>query len=652
MPKLHVFIGSSQEAVDRKILTPLVLGLSKHFEVLPWYADTIFPATKYFLESLLRVSENVDNALLIFANDDRVESRGTEQAATRDNVVLEFGLFLSKLGRERVAILMEKGVTPPTDLSGVNSLSFQADNDVVLEHSINKCVDGIIKQWHGQERLPRSENQSDDGGLGVLETLEAAQGRLKLQFQHLSEHRDANGTTAFHFHSQPSCLLAYAGGLSRVQRQFLTTTFLTSGFWVGSDNPLVIDANRRMNERLKAIKGDVRRLVILTQPLDKVAAKYKEDLLHHRRQRDDREVHRLKGQLEDFKRNMLSLADQGCEVRVAYDERELCRSLPPDLGFDSEDSELALYDDFRLDIYNGGKMGRITDAHLYCRGLKHFDAYRLRALEYFEGLWKEAHGAEEYLARMGKAQESAFHRIQYASNWLARYQFGLDRTDEHLKVREFEQVTAFLKKNRRLGKIRRFLDVGTCTGRYLLGLRHAVIPQGEIVGIDDDEECVDFATADAWKTGDQRIKVFRHDFCDTSFPLAPGFDLITCMLGTLSHFGWDIKPDRQDSLQSALQMFAKLIAPDGFLIIGKWSRHACESKKMLAVYNATDVKDLARWTPSTEELTQRLANEGFLVREITRPEERIEVFYCVHEKKPGTKTGRSGARVIQGVKQK
>lgn len=43
----------------------------------------------------------------------------------RQNVILEFGYFVGKLGRDRVACLLKKPVEQPSDMQGIVYLSFQ-----------------------------------------------------------------------------------------------------------------------------------------------------------------------------------------------------------------------------------------------------------------------------------------------------------------------------------------------------------------------------------------------------------------------------------------------------------------------------------------------------------------------------------------------
>jgi predicted nucleotide-binding protein len=60
-------------------------------------------------------------AIILLTADDEGKAKGATQLnpRARQNVVLEFGYFMAKLGRRRVVALHESGVELPSDVSGV-----------------------------------------------------------------------------------------------------------------------------------------------------------------------------------------------------------------------------------------------------------------------------------------------------------------------------------------------------------------------------------------------------------------------------------------------------------------------------------------------------------------------------------------------------
>jgi len=64
---------------------------------------------------------DVSGAICLFTADDfgRAKKDVTDNTRARQNVVLETGYFMGKLGRDHVAILADQGIEMPSDLSGV-----------------------------------------------------------------------------------------------------------------------------------------------------------------------------------------------------------------------------------------------------------------------------------------------------------------------------------------------------------------------------------------------------------------------------------------------------------------------------------------------------------------------------------------------------
>lgn len=69
---------------------------------------------------------SADFTVAVFSADDKVESRGEERVAPRDNTVFELGLFAGAIGRQRSFFAIQKGedMKIPSDLAGITSLRF------------------------------------------------------------------------------------------------------------------------------------------------------------------------------------------------------------------------------------------------------------------------------------------------------------------------------------------------------------------------------------------------------------------------------------------------------------------------------------------------------------------------------------------------
>jgi hypothetical protein len=121
--KPKVFIGSSSEGLE--IAYALQSNLENDGEITVWTQD-VFRPSEFVLESLLKQLDTADVGIFVFSPDDTVVIRGGEHPAVRDNVILEVGLYVGRLGRDRCFIVLPRGSNPrlPSDLLGVTILNF------------------------------------------------------------------------------------------------------------------------------------------------------------------------------------------------------------------------------------------------------------------------------------------------------------------------------------------------------------------------------------------------------------------------------------------------------------------------------------------------------------------------------------------------
>lgn len=221
-------------------------------------------------------------------------------------------------------------------------------------------------------------------------------------------------------------------------------------------------------------------------------------------------------------------------------------------------------------------------------------------------------------------------RIPYGYHRLDRYEADQDRNDAVLKQREACAVGAFLRAQGCWGQLRRVLDVGTCTGRYLRFLSDAVRPGGILVGIDKDDACVAYARAHT-RSGPDRplIEVIHGDVLtyEGPWPGAP-YEVISCMMGTLSHFGILNTEKRPDPLQRALRRMASLLHEKGWLLLGTWSAEACAERRFLSLYDDAETERLVADTPSPCELQARIRAAGLIVVGYVHVDRRIDLWCC------------------------
>lgn len=118
MPKPRVFIGSSIEGLN--VAYAVQQNLLHEAEVTVW-DQGVFELSRTTMESLTKALCDSDFAIFVFSPDDLTRIRELTAPAVRDNVLFEFGLFIGRLGRERVFFLLPTvgELHLPTDLLGV-----------------------------------------------------------------------------------------------------------------------------------------------------------------------------------------------------------------------------------------------------------------------------------------------------------------------------------------------------------------------------------------------------------------------------------------------------------------------------------------------------------------------------------------------------
>jgi SAM-dependent methyltransferase len=634
MEPLTVFIGSSTEARDRGIVPRLAAQLSKTgFQVTTWYDHEGFAPGEYTLDALLSVAKDVDCALLVFSKDDRVEIRGNPQFVPRDNVLLEYGLFTAQLGRRRVAVIQEEGVKLPIDVNGMGVARFASGDDGRRNATLDLAVSELTKSWK-RGNVPPPPDRFADGGLGFVGTMKSTHDRLECLRRRLwgFAKEEATSGEPLDFDPKGYCVSTYAEALDKVTSRFWTTTYLSSGFWT-KKQATVLDANKKMMERLEN-GGEARRLFLAQQRIaDEVDAWREQHVLDRKLGRIDKLRLRLQ-QFEQLKANVAELLRAGCKVRVAYDSGSAFHMLPAEVSFKENDSEIAIYDRFRVDVFEGGSSGTISGVACYTPAMHTFNAYLGRSEAYFSQLWETGTEMSDFLEQIDNALSSASARIDYESNWLAFYEFALGPDDTNLKIVESKRVEEVLRNLGKWGKLQRCLDIGTCTGRYPMMLTAGLAEDGSVLGIDDDPDCVRFAKSNVLQKagGDPRITIRKEDFTANDLHFDERFDLITCMLGTLSHLGRErangINGLYDDRLQRSLERMASLLRDDGCLILGTWSEHACATRQMLGIYRDVERLRLAEWTPNPRELRARLRQAALEIVEEAHPDIRLDFTAC------------------------
>jgi hypothetical protein len=184
--KPRIFLGSSGK--QAKLLEAITRGLEDVADVEPW--TTTFNPGRSTLDRLVELSQEVDFAAFVFAQDDWTTTDASEsgEASPRDNVVFEAGLFGGALGIRRTFILHASGSKLPTDLLGLTSVRYDPAAGSAELQAINEKLrraietEGhrgpIVGLWWQLSQTARTEKEPS--AVSLLHISRERDGSLKL----------------------------------------------------------------------------------------------------------------------------------------------------------------------------------------------------------------------------------------------------------------------------------------------------------------------------------------------------------------------------------------------------------------------------------------------------------------------------------------
>jgi len=129
MSKVSVFVGSSSEGLE--VARAIQAQLSDESTEVELWNEGVFGLGYGTLESLVHALNRFDFAVVAMTPDDSTMVRGIERVTARDNVLIELGLFIGRLGRDRTFLVCRKDADfkVPTDLAGITFATFSKPND-------------------------------------------------------------------------------------------------------------------------------------------------------------------------------------------------------------------------------------------------------------------------------------------------------------------------------------------------------------------------------------------------------------------------------------------------------------------------------------------------------------------------------------------
>ena len=141
----RIFIASSSEGLETAKEICKYLSSLNFAKIDLWKLSDCFKPGSFNLQSLVDCSKLYDFAIILLTPDDKTISRDKECFSPRDNVVLEMGLFIGKIGIDRTIIVYKKnaGIKKPTDIDGLIFLSYDREDEIAgvcinIENHIKK----------------------------------------------------------------------------------------------------------------------------------------------------------------------------------------------------------------------------------------------------------------------------------------------------------------------------------------------------------------------------------------------------------------------------------------------------------------------------------------------------------------------------------
>ena len=141
----RLFIGSSSEG--SAIAEAIQTNLEPEIETTTW-KQGVLGLSEGTLEGLDRASRKFDFAVIVLTPDDFTVRRGQARNAPRDNVILEVGFFVGRLGRYRTFIVLpqDQPIHLPTDLAGVTIANYLLRSDDNLQAALGPACTQVKRQ--------------------------------------------------------------------------------------------------------------------------------------------------------------------------------------------------------------------------------------------------------------------------------------------------------------------------------------------------------------------------------------------------------------------------------------------------------------------------------------------------------------------------
>jgi predicted nucleotide-binding protein len=117
----------------------------KGHKPLTWDTPSLFPPGVSIFQSLINISksEGLGGAILIFNEDDKVWHKDAEVKQPRDNVLIEYGLFVGALGPNKAIICKHASPKTASDIQGIVYIDVSPTNENAAREELENWLDTL-----------------------------------------------------------------------------------------------------------------------------------------------------------------------------------------------------------------------------------------------------------------------------------------------------------------------------------------------------------------------------------------------------------------------------------------------------------------------------------------------------------------------------
>lgn len=159
---MKIFIGSSRESEELMKEIAIVLE-SNNIIPIKWNKPGLFVPGVSIIDTIMNLSREVDGAIFIYAEDDKLWYRESETGAPRDNVVFEHGIFTGALSSyKKTALIKHKNPKIPTDYSGIVYINYSENRRETARFELETWLNTIKIEKENIQNSKRDNEVSID----------------------------------------------------------------------------------------------------------------------------------------------------------------------------------------------------------------------------------------------------------------------------------------------------------------------------------------------------------------------------------------------------------------------------------------------------------------------------------------------------------